>query len=450
MLKLQKRYGDIVALGQTHDAPVVTFAPEYNHFLLTDTSLFYNLDVNSSAAPLRMPQDTAASRLLSGVAGMNGEEHRWHRRMLMPAFGRKRVDALRDTMVSVIEEQLGNWQPGQRFDLVHRVIELALALDVSGLLGLHSEEAHEVHALLQQWGSSALSIPVNLLPLDVPGMPFRRFMHLSEELENKLKEIMKKKWARMKAGEGDTADALSILLQVHGGQANTDGGSGGFHMTESQLVGHVATLFSSGHETTASALTWTLFLLSQHPQVLHDLMDELDAKLHGEAPTLEQLEDLPLLDAVIDESLRMFPPGMWMLRTSTAPFELGPYHLPTGTHLVFSPAVTHRRPDIYAEPNRFMPSRWETIDPTPYEFLPFGAGPRRCLGATFAMMELRLAVPMIVQRFRIEVPDGTRVDRSGTVLSFPRGGLPIVLHPQDRKFRGSKLRGNIYDLLQVQ
>src|SRR5207248_6542887 len=145
---------------------------------------------------------------------------------------------------------------------------------------------------------------------------------------------------------------------------------------------------------------WTLFLLSQHPRVMHDLMDEMDAKLKGGAPTIEQMYgELPLLEGVINESLRMFPPGMWIYRTSAGPFQLGPYKLPKGTHIIFSPAATHYRSDIYEEPHRFMPERWSTIDPSTYEYLPFGGGPRRCLGATFAQTELRIALALILQHF---------------------------------------------------
>jgi cytochrome P450 len=245
--------------------------------------------------------------------------------------------------------------------------------------------------------------------------------------------------ARKRQNSLDTGDALSILLDAQDEDGST--------LTDTELLGHLTTLFTAGHETTASALTWTLFLLSQHPKVMADLMDELNGKLHGDAPTLEQLRDLPVLDHVINESLRMFPPGTWMLRTTTAPSELGPFEVPKGAHVVYSPAVTHRRPDIYPEPDRFLPERWETTNPSPYEFLPFGNGPRRCIGATYAMMELRVVLPMILQRFRPTVPPGARVDRAGNILSFPKGGLPVVLNPQDGHYTTANVRGNIHDLV---
>jgi cytochrome P450 len=437
LLRLQRRYGDIVSLGHERSAPVCVFAPVYNRQLLTDTTLFYSLDVSDSASPIRMPPNTSISRLLSGVAGMTGPHHKRHRHMLLPGFHRKRVDALRDTMVECIERHVAGWRVGQTLNLEHEMVELSLSLAISGLIGLDpDEEGSRVRQRLDLWSKHGLSPQVAMLPYDLPGLPFRRFRAAAEDLEAELRALI----ARKRAQGIDDGSALSILLEAQ----DKDGDS----LTDDELLGHLTTLFTAGHETTASALTWTLFLLTQHPRILSDLMDELDGALHGEAPTLEQLRALPLLSHVIDEGLRMFPPGMWLVRTSTAPFEMGGYALPQGTHIIFSPGATHYRPDLYEQPHRFMPSRWETLDRSPYEYLPFGAGSRRCLGATFATLELQLALPIILQRFSLVVPPRTRVDRAGSILSRPKGGLPLVLYPPGYRYPPSTVRGNIHDLVQ--
>ena len=436
MIKLRRNYGDLVALGQEASAPICVFSPEYNHQVLSDTKLFYSLDVNSEVAPIQLPRGTSASRLLSGVAGMNGEKHTQHRRLLMPGFHKKRVDMLLDTVIMRTQEHIEGWQPGQKLNLAHEMVELSLSLAISGLIGLDpKEEGSRVRHLLEHWGKHGLSPQVVMLPYDVPGLPYRKFIDYSNQLEAEFIRVIERK----RASGVDEGDALAIMLQAQ----DEDGAK----MTDTELLGHLTTLFTAGHETTACALTWTLFLLSQHPHVMADLMDELSSKLGGGAPTLEQMRDLPVLDHVVNEGLRMFPPGMWMFRTSTAPFEMGGYEFPKGKHIVFSPAVTHRRPDLYAEPNRFMPERWEGIDPSTYEFLPFGGGPRRCLGATFATLELKTVIPIILQRFRLEVPAGTRVDRAGAILSTPRGGIPVTVRSQDRRFTPANVRGNIHDLV---
>jgi len=438
LLRLQQRYGDIVALGPEPGAPICTFAPAYNRQLLTDTTLFYNLDVTDGDAAIRMPPNTAITRLLSGVAGMNGARHKQQRHLLLPGFHRQHVASLRDTLADSIERHIAGWRVGRRIDMAHEMVELSLSLAIRGLLGLDpAEEGRHVRRALAVWGQYGLSPRVMFLPYNVPGLPYHRFRAFSERLEEAFHAAIARK--RERGLEG--GDALSILLQ-----ARDDHGDA---LTDVDLLGHLTTFFTAGHETTASALTWTLFLLAQHPHVLADLTDELDGVLGGAAPRLDQLGRLPMLTNVINEGLRMFPPSMWLLRTSTAPCALGPYEAPAGTHIVLSPAVTHYREDIYDQPHRFLPRRWDTISPSPYEYLPFGAGPRRCLGATFAMLELQLALSVIVQRFHLTIPEGTRVDRGGTILSTPKGGLPMRLHPRDRHYAPARVRGNIHELVRL-
>jgi cytochrome P450 len=439
MLKLQAEYGDIVSLGAGKKAPVLIFGPEYNHQVMSNPNLYYCLDSTSKDALIHMPDGSTPARLLAGVTGMNGPKHAQHRRLLMPAFHKKRIEALRDTIVEQAENHVARWRPSMKVNLANEMLDLSLALAVSGLLGLDpATDGQKARGLFAKWAKHGLSPQVALLPYDLPGLPYRQFQAVSEELEVELKEVI----AHKRAAGTESGDALALLIDAR----DEDGSI----LTDDDLLGHLSTLFTAGHETTASALTWTLFLLSQHPQVMHDLMDEMDSKLNGSAPTIEQMySELPVLDGVVNESLRMFPPGMWIYRTSAAPSRLGSYNLPKGTHVIFSPAATHYRADIYEEPHRFMPERWSKINPSTYEYLPFGGGPRRCLGATFAHTELRMAIPVILQRFRIEVPQGARVDRGGTVLSFPKGGLDVYLREQDRRFVSSNVRGNIHDLVKL-
>jgi cytochrome P450 len=439
LLTLQAKYGDIVSLGPDKNAPVLIFGPEYNHQIMSDPDLFYCLDTSNKDSLIHMPEGSTAARLLSGVTGMNGPKHKQHRRLLMPAFHKKRVEDLRDTIVDQAEQHIARWRPGMKINLQHDMLDLSMSLAVSSLLGLDPvRDGQRVRELLEIWSKHGLSPQVALLPYDLPGMPYRRFRQIAEELEVEFRKVI----AHKRAQGTESGDALAILLDARDESDNS--------LTDDDLLGHLSTLFTAGHETTASALTWTLFLLSQHPRVMQDLMDEMDSKLKGAAPTIEQLySGLPVLDGVVNESLRMFPPGMWIYRTSSAPFQLGRFKLPKGTHIIFSPAATHYRPEIFEDPHTFMPERWRTINPGTYEYMPFGGGPRRCLGATFANTELRLALPIILQRFRIEVPYGARVDRGGTVLSFPKGGLDVYLREQDRHFVSSNVRGNVHDLVKL-
>lgn len=440
LLKLQENYGDIVSLGPDKRAPVIVFGPKYNHEVMSNPGDFYCLDSTNEHSLIHMPEGSTAARLLAGVTGMNGPKHTVHRRLLMPAFHKKRVESLRDTIVEQVERHVARWRPDMMVNLKHEMLDLSMSLAVSGLLGLDpAKDGGRVRQLLEVWSAQGLSPQVSLFAHDVPGLPYRRFKKVSEELEVELKKVIAHK---REAGTGG-GDALSLLIDA----MDEDGSA----LTDDDLLGHLSTLFTAGHETTASALTWTLILLSQHPHVMHDLMDEMDNKLNGAAPTMEQIySELPVLDGVVNESLRMFPPGMWIYRKTSGPCRIGPYTLPGDTHVAFSPAATHYRADIFEDPHRFMPERWSKINPSTYEYLPFGGGPRRCLGATFAGAELRMAIPVILQRYRIEIPPGARVDRSGTVLSFPKGGQDVYLREQDRRFPPSNVRGNIHDLVKLE
>jgi cytochrome P450 len=204
----------------------------------------------------------------------------------------------------------------------------------------------------------------------------------------------------------------------------------------------------AGYETTARALTWTLFLLAQHPRIAADLLDEL-APLGGGPPAASQLRELPLLDRVIKESLRILPPVYLTTRSSSETFALGPYELPAGTNVVFSHYLTHHLPALFPQPNRFWPDRWLSTEPSHYEYIPFSAGSRLCIGSTFATMEMKVALAMILQRYRVAMPRGARVNRSARATLGPQGGLRMLVHRQDRRFDRPPVTGNIREMVDL-
>ena len=249
---------------------------------------------------------------------------------------------------------------------------IALAVAFKTLLGLDLTPAGErLRTLVEAWMRVSFDPAALLLPFDIPGLPFHRQLRLSARVERALGAMI----AYKRRTGADRGDVLAMLMQAH----DEDGSS----LSDAELIAHTLTLFVAGHETTANALTWTLFLLAQHPAVLADLRDEL-AGLGGAAPALDQIDSLPLLDRVIKESLRLLPPAIFLLRVAMAEEPFGAYTIPQGSFLFYSPPITHRLPDLYPQAERFDPARWETIHPNLYEYLPFAAGPRMCIGATFA------------------------------------------------------------------
>lgn len=411
--RLHDRYGEIAALVRGRNDYVFVFSPHYNQVVLTEPALYENLDAGSS--PVRMTDDSPLKRLYAGLTNMNGAQHRRQRKLLATALQRRHVEAYAPRITGIADRQFAGWRPGSQVDLLDEMRSVTMAVAVDTMLGLPPDRTGlEMGRLLQDWMDTVFSVPALAFPVNLPGLPYRRLQDLSARLERAVRDLIERRRA-----QSTGQDVLSRLIR-----ANDEEGRG---LTDDELIGQTTFLFMAGHATTASALTWTLFLLSVHPTIQRDLVDELNGALHGEAPDLARLPDLPLLDRVIKESLRLLPPVMWWSKVAAGPVELGPYPLGAGAHVIFSSYITHRRPDLYPQPARFRPDRWLSCDPTPYEYLPFSAGPRTCLGAGFATMEMKLVLARLLQRWRPELRPGARIDQGGLMVSQPRHGLPVTL-----------------------
>jgi cytochrome P450 len=214
------------------------------------------------------------------------------------------------------------------------------------------------------------------------------------------------------------------------------------------LVGQTLALFTAAYHTTAYALTWVLFLLAQHPSIMRRLDSELNGALAGEPATAEAFNRMPLLDRVVKESMRLLPSVVYLPRVTTCPVVLGSYELPAGTMVLASPYVSHHLPEVFPNPQRFDPDRW-SASPAPWSYIPFGAGARRCLGAPFSMLLIKLTLVHVFQRFRLQVVPGARIDRHGTLSLGARSGVPIVLHEPDRAFSAAPVSGTIHEMVDL-
>lgn len=426
---LHRRYGDIAALARGGTDNVFVFSPAYNKLVLTDTDLFHNLDASSS--PVRMRAGSSLSRLYAGLTNMNGARHRRLRRVMGGALHPRDVGGYAGDILTLADRHLTRRRAGETVDMLAEMRALTLAVAVKTLLGLEPDQAagRRMSRLLRDWMAAVFSVPALAAPLDLPGLPYHRLTTLSDRLEAAIGDIIARRadGTGESDGTGERDDVLSRLIRA------------GLHGDE--LIGETAFLFMAGHATTASALTWTLFLLGAHPRVLEDVIEEVAA-----GPEPDGDLRLPLLERVIKESLRLLPPVMWWGRVSTAPFDIGPYRLPAGAHVAFSPFITQRRPELYPEPDRFRPDRWLTADPGPYEYLPFSAGPRACLGSVFAAMEVKLVLCLLLRRWRPALTDRP-VRRGGLMVSQPKGGLPMTIHPVRDRPPAPRVRGNIRELL---
>jgi len=432
--RLHATFGDIAALARGDSRLVFVFSPAYNQWLLSDTALFHNLDASSS--PVRIPAGSALGRLYAGLTNMNGPRHQAHRRLMAAAFTRQRVDRLARDIVELSQQRVATWRPGDERDLLVEMRELTLAVAVKSLLGLDPEhEGRRTSRLLQTWMDLVFSIPALVVPLDVPGLPYRRLLRVSALLEGEIRAMLAERRATQTRGP----DLLSLLLDTR-----DDDGVG---LTDDELIGQTSFLCMAGHATTASALAWTLLLLDQHPAVAAAVLAELDVVLAGQPPGGPHTSQLPLLERVLKESLRLLPPVLWWSRVSTAACEVGPYRLAAGTRVGYSAFITHRRPELYSQPNRFRPQRWLEEPRGAYEYLPFSAGPRSCLGAAFAMLEMKLVLAVILQRVGLRLRPGARVDRGGLMISQPRPGLPMIVGWRDPSPTRAAVQGSIRSLV---
>jgi cytochrome P450 len=300
-----------------------------------------------------------------------------------------------------------------------------------------NEEGTRFAHLFESVLNLLFSPPTFLLPYDLPGFPYHRLRVQGTRLEQQLKDLIRRR--REKGLEG--TDTLSMFLRAH----DEDGSM----MSDNEIVGETVAVFRGGSKTSGSSLTWTLFLLTQHPRVYADLLDELSGTLHGTPPSSEQLNQLPLLEGVIKESMRLIPPVLWGVRYGADDFEIGGYEHRKGNSVIYSSYVTHHMSELYQHPQRFNPYRWETIRPSLYEYFPFNAGPRRCLGAEFAMMELKITLAILLQKYHFALLPNQRVDRIGMTGSLPKHGIKMRIDPSRGTLQKVSVRGNIHRLVDL-
>ena len=437
MRELQQKYGSLVALGsiafgEPTKLHVLAIGPEFNRQVLGDPAKF-----RTTGQFIHGPNDSAQRRIRFGLTRMNGPQHKQQRQLILPPFHKKAVAGYHDLTIELAQEVIGQWKPGRR-DVYTDMRAVTLRIASAVLFGHEASDAYRIGHLLEVWARRNFSGPVWFFPVNIPGTPYHRLLKHAELVEQEILRLVEKR----RRDPSDRTDVLSILIQ-----ARDDENRG---MTDMELVGQATILFGASFETTASTLTWTVFLLAQHPGIMRELMDELDRVLGGDAPTREQLPQLSFLDRVIKESMRILPPVPFTIRAAEEDqIPMGSLTLSHGARVICSHFLTHHLPDIYPEPELFRPDRWREIDPTQYEYLPFSAGPRACVGAMFAIQVLKISLAIILQKFRFAIVPDAQIDRVVRITMNPRYGMPVVLHENDRRYESSQVRGQIHEMVKL-
>jgi cytochrome P450 len=357
-----------------------------------------------------------------GLLTSEGEFHRRQRRLSQPAFHRQRVLSYGAVMTEYAVRARERWRDGQPMDLAHEMMSLTMEVvgktlfdaDVSGEAAEIRESLTAIISLFHRF-NNPLAPLIQKLPLP-SNLRFRRSRaRLDATIYRMIAE-------RRQSGE-DRGDLLSMLLLA----TDTEGDGSG--MTDLQLRDEVMTIFLAGHETTANALTWTFYLLSQNPEAEARLFGEIDRVLGGRPPAVEDLAELRFAEQVFAESMRLYPPAWGIGRKAIRDQEIGGYHVPAGAYVIVSAYVTQHDERFFPDPLRFDPDRFTAeakASRHKFAYFPFGGGARQCIGEPFAWMEGVLILATLAQKWRLRLVPGHRVVPQPLITLRPRYGMRMV------------------------
>jgi cytochrome P450 len=408
--RMRREYGDFVE---------IPFLLGHHSYLLNDPELVKFVLVDHPEYFQKTPNFKAVTRstIGEGLLTSEGELHKRQRRLVQPAFHHQRINSYGVLMVDETLAMLSHWQNGQNLDVHEEIMRLTMNIvaralfsaDVSADAGRLGEA---ISTALKETGQRVTRL--FLIPEWVPTPANLERRKIVKLLLTTIGEIIE---ARRRSGE-DRGDLLSMLLL-----AQDEDGS---RMSDKQVRDEALTLFIAGHETTANALSWTFYLLAQHPQVEARLHTELDDVLMGRVPQTEDAAHLPYTRMIIKESMRLYPPAWIVPRAAVRSFELAGKTIKAGSIIFASPYTMHRHPRYFASTEAFVPERWtdEFEKQLPkYAYFPFGGGPRVCIGNGFALLEAQLVLAAIAQRWQLRLlPHQSIVPEAGITLR-PRDGI---------------------------
>ncbi|MBS0203976.1 MAG: cytochrome P450 [Planctomycetes bacterium] len=433
MRKLNSRHGNVAALEDEGQRVYFAFGPELNHQILSDGTTFH-----SQFFAIRGSRNSPQRHLTSGLLSMNGEVHKRQRRLVMDAFLKKAILNYVPTVRQLTEEMVSQWKPGDERDINRDMTDFMLRLTSTILFGIDDVEmAYRIGHMIDHWVHMNHELGMGAFVAN-QGIANRygELLEYAGKLEVEIKSMISQRKSNPTG-----RDALSLMISAHDEQGS---------ISDQELIGQSALMFGAAHLTTAHTLAWTLFLLAEHPSVMTELHHELNTELDGGFPGVEQIDRLHCTERVVKESMRILPASSYSQRVNAVATQLGPFALAPGAGIVFSQFMTHHMPELYPNPEEFRPERWLTINPSPYEYLPFGAGPRMCIGAPLAMMILKSVLPTILQRFKVTALPMSEV--SGKVISTmlcPTTALMMRLDEQDGRFESHPVRGNIHDMVDL-
>jgi cytochrome P450 len=413
-------HGDIVGYRFGNTRAVLLAHPDHIRHVLHDNHRNYN----------KQNVDYAMLRRLLGNGLLTSEGAFWHhqRRLIAPMFHRQRVAGFCNLMVNSTLAMLERWDAlarrGEPVDIGGEMMKLTLTIVAKALFSADvSDDAEAIGDALtevnQQLGEFSLLDLLWMIPTPRKRR-FRAAVHALDQVVGKIVDERRLSTYR-------NQDLLSMLLEAV--DEETDKG-----MSPRQVRDEVLTLLLAGHETTANALTWTWYLLAQNLEAADKLEREIREVLGDRAPDALDLPQLRYTRMVVEESMRLYPPAWAISRNTIADDEIGGYRIPRKTNVIVCSFITHRHPAFWEEPERFDPERFSPArsEGRPnFAYLPFGGGPRICIGNGFAMTEAQLVMATVAQRYRLRLAPGHPVELHPLITLRPRHGMRMTLHPAD-------------------
>jgi cytochrome P450 len=418
LLGAYEKFGPIFTLRLLHSRVVFMLGPEANHFVTVAHPENFHWRESSFGDLIPLLGD--------GLLTIDEAYHDHARATMMPAFHREQVTAAVETMTEEALPAIEALRPGEIVDIYEWMRRLAMRIAMRALLGLDPDEAGKGAAAAEHFERALefYGIDFALRFLRGPGSPWRKMLASRQKLD----EIVFDEIAhRRESPDPGRRDVLSLLLGVR-----DDAGEG---FSPREVRDQLMTLMFAGHDTSTSTLTFMMYELARRPDVIERLQEEQDRVLGGATPDIEKLErEMPYLDMVLDEVLRLYPPAWIGPRRVVRDFEFGGYDVPKGAYLNYCSWASHRIPEVFPDPEAFIPERFtpERKAALPRgAYVPFGGGRRICIGKRFGQTEVKLVATLLLQRLRLDLlPGRTMTVRQMPTLS-PKGGLSMRVMERD-------------------
>jgi cytochrome P450 len=411
LLSAYEEYGPIFSLRVFHERFVFMLGPAANHYVLVSHASSFHWREGDFGQMIPLLGD--------GLLTIDGDYHRRARRIMLPAFHTDSIAASVEDMANEADRAVAAWRPGDVVDVYHWARELAMRIAMRALLGLDPDSgaraAFHFERALSYYGTGPIARSAR-----GPGTAWRRMVASRRVLDALIYgEIAR----RRRTPEEQPRDILGMLLAAR----DEDGSA----LSDDEVRHQAMTLMFAGHDTATSTISFLLYELARHPHVLARLYEEQDRVLGGAAPTAGQIaRELPELDMALDETLRLYPPAWVGPRRAVADFEFEGHRVPAGTYVAYSSWASHRLPEVFPEPEAFLPERFtpERKAKLPKgAYVPFGAGSRTCIGMRFGQMEIKAVISLLLRRFRLELSPGRAMRIRQMPTLSPRDGLPMIV-----------------------